>query len=162
MTATLRSSVLLMLGSLVVALVLTFLPLPAWAAIARPALFPATVLFWVLHQPHRVGVLVAWFAGLLLDAGYTTPLGQHALALALAAFIVFKMRDLLWTLPLIQQGVALLPALIAYAFTLFWIDGINGRQVDLWWRWLPVLSTAVVWPLWSLILERFALVEVDS
>lgn len=151
---------LLIAGSLALALVLMLVPLPAWAAIARPAFYPATVLFWALVQPARFGVFAAWVCGLLMDVVYGTPLGQHALALAVLTFAAFKLKDLFRDAPALQQSVLLLPLLLVYEFILFWIDGVGGRSVDPLWRWLPALTTATVWPLWVVLLERATGTEV--
>lgn len=152
---------LLIVGSLALALVLMLVPLPAWAAIARPAFYPATVLFWALTQPRRFGVFAAWSCGLLLDVIYGTPLGQHALALAVCAFAAFKIKDLFRNFPPLQQSVVILPLLLIYEFILFWIDGIGGRSVDPLWRWLPAVTTAAVWPIWAALMERATGAEVS-
>lgn len=155
-----RVSALLILASLGVALFLALLPLPDALAAARPAIYPATVLFWVLMQPSRFGVLAAWGCGMLIDAIYGTPLGEHGVALALAAYAVIRMRELLWTSPFWQQAALLLPIFIVYEFVLFWIDGVAGADVNQLWRWLPVLTTAVLWPFWATLLERIAQLQV--
>lgn len=162
MSAAAPTNLLLFAGSLSLALFLTLVPLPDWAAMARPAFYPAAILFWVLYAPRHFGVIAAWFCGLPLDVIYATPLGQYALAVAVAAFAAHQMRNFLWALPPLQQGVVLLPVFVLYEFLLFWIDGVNGRQVDPLWRWLPALTSGLVWPLWSVLLERFALYEVKS
>lgn len=155
-------SLLLIFSSIAIALVLTLIPLPPWAAVARPAFFPATVIFWALMQPRTFGVVSAWICGMFLDASYGTPLGQHALALAAASFVVFRFKDLYWSFPLLQQSVALVPVFMLYEFVLFWIDGASGRYVEPLWRWLPVATTVLIWPIWVLLLERFAAIEVKS
>ena len=81
-------SLLLIFSSIAMALVLTLIPLPHWIAIARPAFFAATVVYWALMEPRRFGVISAWICGMFLDASYGTPLGQHALALAIVTFVV--------------------------------------------------------------------------
>lgn len=162
MTPNTSVSFLLIFSSIAMAMVLTLIPLPNWLAIGRPAFFAATVVFWALMQPRSFGVTSAWVCGLFLDTSYSTPLGEHALALAAAAFLVYRFKDLYWSLPLIQQGIALLPVFALYEFVLFWIDGVGNRDVDLLWRWLPVVSTAIIWPIWVLVLERFAAIEVKS
>lgn len=154
-------SLVLIAASIALSLVLMLVPLPAWAAAARPAFYPATVLFWALMQPGRFGVIAAWVCGLLMDVVYGTPLGQHALALAVCAFVVFKLKSLLWDFPGLQQAVLLLPLFLVYEFILFWIDGVNGRSVEPLWRWLPALTTAAVWPFWTTILERMTGPEVS-
>lgn len=154
-------SPLLIVGSLALALVLMLIPLPPWAAMARPAFYPATVAFWALTQPRRFGVISAWVCGLLMDVVYATPLGQHALALAICAFAVFKLKELLWEFPVVQQSFVLLPVFLVYEFILFWIDGVSGRSVEPLWRWLPALTTAVIWPFWAVLLERTTGSEVS-
>lgn len=155
-----RVSGLLIVATLGVALFLTLLPLPDRLAAARPAIYPATVLFWVMMQPLSFGLLAAWGCGILIDVVYGTPFGEHGVALAVAAYVVIRMRDLLWTSPFWQQSVLLLPVFVVYEFVLFWIDGVAGAEVDQWWRWLPVLTTAVIWPVWATLLERIAEYEV--
>ena len=155
-----RVSGLLILATLGGALFLALLPLPDALSAIRPAIYPATVLFWVLMQPASFGLLAAWACGILIDVIYGTPLGEHGLALAIAGYAVIRMRELLWTLPIWQQGILLLPVFILYEFALFWIDGVAGAEVNQWWRWLPVLTTTVIWPFWASLLERIAEFEV--
>lgn len=156
MIASQRVSGLLIVFSLALAIVLVMLPLPGWAAPYRPAFYVTTVLFWVLMQPSRFGVGMAWCCGILIDVLYGTLLGQHGLALAIAAYVVIKLRDLLWTFPYWQQSLLMLPIFITYEFILFWIDGIVGYDVSPLRRWLPVVTSAVIWPLWAVWLERIA------
>ncbi len=160
MIANTQVSSLLIGATLGVGIVLALLPLPEWAAIMRPAFYVATVLFWVLMQPLRFGVVAAWCCGILIDVLYGTPLSQHGLALAVAAYLVVKLRELLWTFPLWQQALLLLPVFAAYEFVLFWIDGVNDADVDMLWRWLPVVTSTLIWPFWAFCLERVAELEV--
>ncbi|ROO27176.1 hypothetical protein SAOR_09205 [Salinisphaera orenii MK-B5] len=151
---------LMILFTLAIGLLLTLLPLPEALAAARPAFYPATVLFWVLMQPLRFGLVAAWVCGILIDVIYGTPFAEHGLALAVAAYLVVQMRELLWSFPPWQQSLLIAPAIVAYEFVLFWIDGVAGAEVNQWWRWLPVLTTPLIWPLWTFLLERIAEFEV--
>ena len=36
--------------------------------------------------------------------------------------------------------------LVIYEFVVFWIDGIIGPAVTTWLRWLPVLTSTLLWP----------------
>ncbi|MGN8199978.1 rod shape-determining protein MreD [Salinisphaera sp. RV14] len=155
-----RVSGLLIVVSLAVSLVVTLLPMPAAIAAARPAFYTMTVLFWTANQPRCFGPVAAWFAGLAIDVLYGTPFSEHGLAMAVAAYVVVKARGLLWSFPLIQQGLLMLPVFALYEFVLFWIDGASGLDVNQWWRWLPVLSSAALWPIWAFVLERIAELEV--
>ena len=139
--------------TLVMALFIQLLPLPEILAMARPAFFCAALLFWTLARPDRAGIVLAWISGLFLDACLATPFGQHGLALSLACFIVISLRTLLDDFPTTQQSLLLIPAFAAYEFVLFWVDGATGRPVGMLWRALPVLTTAMIWPLWVLLME---------
>lgn len=151
---------LLIGGTLAVGLVLSLLPVPAPWTLLRPEFYPATVLFWVLMQPPRVGVGLAWCGGILIDVVYGTPLTEHGLALAVAAYLVVRLRELLWTFPFWQQALLLAPVFTIYEFVLFWIDGVAGVDINQWGRWLPIATTVLIWPIWAAILERIAELEV--
>lgn len=161
MTSAFRTSLPMVVCALILSVVLFLVPLPSWAALARPLFYPAAIVFWAFNEPRRFGVFAAWICGIPLDVITGSLLGEHGLALALAAFATLKLRDLLLALPIWQQGIVLLPVFALYEFTLFWIDGINGRSVEVLARWAPILSTAIVWPVWHLVLERFADPEVN-
>lgn len=156
MIANKRVNDLLIAVSLGIAILLIMVPLPAWAMDFRPAFFVITVLFWALMQPTRFGPGLAWCCGLLIDVLYGTPLGQHGLAMAVAAYLVVKSREPLWIFPHWQQALILLPILAVYEFILFWIDGILGLDVAPIQRWLPIITSALIWPVWSWSLERIA------
>ncbi|MGB7757242.1 MAG: rod shape-determining protein MreD [Salinisphaera sp.] len=155
-----RVSGLLIVVSLAVSLVITLLPMPTAFSAARPAFYTMTVLFWTANQPQRFGPIAAWFSGLAVDVLYGTPFSEHGLAMAVAAYVVVKGRELLWSFPLIQQCLLMLPVFALYEFVLFWIDGVAGLDVNQWWRWLPVFSSALLWPIWAFVLERIAELEV--
>ncbi|HET7314249.1 rod shape-determining protein MreD [Salinisphaera sp.] len=151
---------LLIAASLAVALIITLLPMPTPVSAAQPAFYTMTVLFWTANQPQRFGPIAAWCAGLAIDVLYGTPFSEHGLAMAVAAYMVVKGRELLWSFPLIQQSLLMLPVFAIYEFVLFWIDGVAGLDVNPWGRWLPVFTSAVLWPIWAFFLERIAELEV--
>lgn len=160
MIANQRVSILLIVVCLAVSLVLTLLPMPAALSAARPAFYTMTVMFWTAMQPLRFGPVAAWCCGIPIDVLYGTPFSEHGLAMAIAAYVVVKGRELLWSFPLAQQALLMLPVFLLYEFVLFWIDGVTGLDVNQWWRWLPALSSAVLWPIWAFLLERIAEFEV--
>lgn len=134
-------------ASLILALILQLLPMPELIAPLRPA-WPALVLgFWAYSAPRVSLLLCAWVTGLCMDVLFGAPLGQHALALAVSCFLLIKLSGLARVLRLWQVALALLPAWISYAFLLFWMDGTTGHGADPLERWLPVVTTAILWPL---------------
>jgi rod shape-determining protein MreD len=140
--------------SLVFALALSFVSLPDWIAFARPALLPMVTLFWVTAMPLRFNLTAGWCLGLLMDVMYGTVLGEHALALVIACFIVARFSDLIRSYRYLLQMLFLLPVFLVYEFVLFWIDGLTGHSADPLWRWAPVASSVLCWPLLSYFLRR--------
>jgi len=149
-------SSLLIGSSLLIAILLVILPLPPWALLYWPNFLVITVLFWVLMQPLSFGLGMAWCCGLLIDVLHGTPLGQHGLAMAVAAYLVLKLREILWFSVYWQQALFLLPVFGIHEFVLFWIDGVIGHDIEPLHRWLPVCTNTVIWPACALCLERFA------
>ena len=62
--------------SIIIALMLTILPLPLWAAWFRPEWLVLVAIYWSIALPHRFNIGVAWLLGLLLDALSGTILGD--------------------------------------------------------------------------------------
>lgn len=131
--------------ALLLALMLTSMPLPDGMAIARPALVPLTLSYLCLHAPNRFGLGWAFLLGLLLDVSHSTTMGQHALCLCLLIYLVTKLRPTLQLMPAWQQAILLVPAWLAYQGLLLWLDGFVGQSIEPAWRWLPVLSTSLCW-----------------
>lgn len=131
--------------ALLLAFVLSALPLPEVMAVARPALVPLVLVYLCLHAPHRFGIASAWLLGLLLDVSHASLLGQHALAMSLLAYGVLKLRDTLKLIPAWQQMFVLLPLWAGYQGLLLWLDGYAGQPIEAAWRWIPVASTTLSW-----------------
>lgn len=140
--------------SLLIAFVLDNVEIPEGIAAFRPEFLMLTVLLWTLLMPRSLGLITAWVVGLFMDVYYGTPMGQHALAYVLCAFFVIQFNEWLRNLQPVQQAILLLPVFILYEFTLFWIDGVSGQSTDWLWRWAPALTTPLMWPLATTLLDR--------
>lgn len=139
--------------TLICALTLTIIPLPAWAEAWRPLWVALAVFYWILALPEHFGVGLAWCIGLLLDALTGSVLGAHALAMTLAAFVAARSHLVIRMYPVWQQSLLVALALALYEFALFWINGILGVQGIGAARWFPILSSAVLWP-WVFVVLR--------
>lgn len=133
-------------ATVLVALVLTIVPLPPWAEPLRPLWAALAVFYWVIALPERFGVGLAWIVGLLLDALTGTLLGAHALALTLVAFIAARMHLKLRMFPVWQQSFAVGAALAIYSFVLFWVGGLTGEMTRPMVRFVPVATSMLLWP----------------
>ena len=140
--------------SLLIALMLTVVPLPESIAAFRPDWVPAIVLYWSLAAPGRFGMLTALWMGLALDVLSGALLGQHALALLIVVYLSQRFSPRMRTVPVVQLSVTIIALLALFEFVLFWVDGIAGRTVPLIDRWAPVLSGTLVWLLMLAVLQR--------
>ena len=93
--------------SIVVALMLGLLPLPAPIAPLRPYWLALAVAYWVLEEPDRAGLGFAFFIGLVADIVFGNLLGEQALRLVIMAFILQRFRARLRFFPLSQQSLAI-------------------------------------------------------
>jgi rod shape-determining protein MreD len=143
-----------MLKTVAGALVLTLLPLPSWLEIIRPGFLALTVLYWSITAPRAGGITLGWFCGLMLDAFEGPVLGEHALALALLAYLGVREHQRIRSKPIFQQSLIVFAALVIYEFVLFAIDGWTGHALTTPLRWVPTLTGALVWPAAAAILAR--------
>jgi rod shape-determining protein MreD len=138
-----------MLVSVVFGLILSVLPLPHWLNIARPDFLVIVVLYWSIMVPRAGGLMLAFFAGLLLDAFKGVVLGQHALALCLASYVAIKLHLRVRIFPVLHQALTVFWLLALYQFMLFWIDGMSGHPLTNYARWIPAFTGALLWPVFA-------------
>jgi len=148
-----RHGGLIIIGSFLVAYALTIAPMPELARTARPEWVALVLIYWCMALPQRVGVGVAWMAGLVQDALQAGLLGQHAMAYALIAFVVLKLHQRIRVYPLSQQALIVLLLLLMLNLTQVWINGLTGRPPTGLIHWLPPVVGTLLWP-WIFILMR--------
>jgi len=139
--------------SFLVALMLTALPMPAWAALWRPAWVALVLIYWCMAAPSYTGVIMGWALGLFLDVLAGTLLGQHALALAVVAFVAHHFHRQVRVLPIWQQSVSVFGLVFLYQALILWITGIQGLPVLASAYWSAPLVSMLLWP-WIFIVLR--------
>lgn len=142
-----NSSGLRIAVTIITALVLTIVPLPESIRAARPDLLLLLVIYWSLSAPGTIGLMFAWLCGLAIDLLQGSVLGQHAAAFLLVGFLTHKFQLRMRIFPIYHQTLTVFMLLALYEFVVFWIDGIIGPAVTDWRRWLPVISSTILWPL---------------
>jgi len=138
--------------SIVVALMLAIAPMPEWAIQFRPDWVALTLIFWGMTFPQNYSVGAAWIAGLVVDVAQGTLLGQHALAMTIVMYVTVKFHLQLRQFPVLQLVATVFALLALYQFVLFWINGVAGIAAPAATYWGPVLSGALIWPLYTLFL----------
>jgi len=139
--------------SIVVAFMLTIMPLPDWAVELRPDWVTLVLIYWAMALPTRFGVTIAWLFGILLDVSTGSILGQHALGMVLAIYIVHIQHQRLRVASLLQQAIVVLFLLLLKQLIVLWVNGIVDRAPDTWVFFLQSLIGAIIWP-WVYIIMR--------
>jgi len=148
--------------SLLVALLLTAIPLPDWAQAWRPAWVAITVIYWCLAIPERIGVFVAWSIGLVLDVLHGSILGQHALGLATVGYIAVLYHQRIRVFPLVQQSLVVGSMVFFYLGGMSFIYNVLGsRHYGLDYL-LGAVTSALLWPWAYIVLRDFRRKTVSS
>jgi rod shape-determining protein MreD len=150
-----RSSGLRVTMSVFIALIFAILPLPSAIEPAKPHLLLLFVIYWALSAPRIAGLMFAWFCGLAIDLLKGPLLGQHSAAFLLIAFLTHKFQLRMRIFPIYHQTLTVFMLLALYEFVLFWIDGIIGQAVTTWLRWMPVLTSTLLWPVLVAMLDTW-------
>ncbi len=151
-----RGSTLAMVASIIVAMLLTIMPLPDAAAAFRPDWIALVLIYWSMMLPRNYSVGIAWGIGLLLDVAHGTLLGQHALALVAVVYLTSRFHLLMRVFPMSQLTLTVLVLLTVYQFLLFWINGVAGVDVSAASYWGPVVSGTLLWPVVAIVLSGAA------
>jgi rod shape-determining protein MreD len=139
--------------SLIAALWLAILPLPLWAQSGRPELVAMVLLYWVIALPERVGIGIAWLVGLIQDILEGSPLGQHAFALAVVAYLGLILYQRLRMFNPAQQASVIFVLIGINQLLCHWVQTIGGTVSPNLLFLLPALVSALMWPLLSVFLR---------
>lgn len=137
----------------VIAMFLMVFPLPEWLRVFRPEWVTLVLIYWCLALPNRVNIGYAWIAGLFVDVLTGTLIGQHALAMAVVAFVTVKLHKQIRVYPLWQQALSVFTMVALGQLLVVWIKGIIGESPQSWLYWAPSITSAIIWP-WIFIILR--------
>ena len=132
--------------TIILAIMLTVMPLPGWAEPFRPDWVALTLIYWAMMMPRTWSVGSAWMVGIVVDVAQGTILGQHALALCFVVFVTVRFHLLMRVFPMQQLTATVFALLALYQFILFWINGVAGIEVALVNYWGPVITGTLFWP----------------
>ena len=141
----------------VVAMVLAIVPLPDSVPIElgylRPQWVVLVLIYWVIALPGRVGILVAWSIGLIVDVLLGSLLGQHGVAFILVAYIASSLYQRLRMFSLWQQSLIVFAIVGLNQLINFWIESIVGIGDWNMWYLLSSVVSALLWPSVFLLLR---------
>ncbi len=136
--------------SLMVALLLNFLPTANWPGV--PDWVALVLVFWCVREPRRVGMGLAFLFGLAMDVADASLLGQHALAYVLVAYGASSLsRRILW-FPLGQQALQVFPLLLLVQLVQLGVRTIVGADFPGLAYFVGPCLAALLWPLLTFVL----------
>ena len=132
--------------SFVAAMAMQIMPLPDFLAMLRPDWVVMVLIYWCMALPQRIGVGMGWMTGLVMDVLLDSLLGQHALTMAIIAYLTLNLHQRIRVFPLWQQGITVMILLIFQAALTLWINGMVGKTVSAGLYLLPAITSALAWP----------------
>ena len=120
-----------------------------------PDFLALSMVFWVVHQPRRVGMTVAFVCGILMDVHNGSVLGQQALVYVILTYCAFSLHRRLPWFNLVGQALHVLPLLLlAQMIVLLFRLWFDGLWSGFGW-FLQSVAGAILLPVWVAILSRF-------
>ena len=153
MSVSRHSGGLVIIFSFVIAIMLMMMPLSGGLVLFRPEFVVIVLIYWCIELPERVGVVVGWFAGLMLDVVKGALLGQHAFALAIVAWATLKLHQRIRVYPKWQQALSVFLLIVLSQMIVLWVQGIIGKSPNTWMYWIPSVTSTLLWP-WLYMLLR--------
>ena len=133
-------------GTLLLAMLLNLLPLPAFAQVLRPDFIALTLIYWVVYHPRRVGFLPAWLLGLGMDVADGSLFGQHALGYACLMYLAVLLHRRIVMFGMRQQVLHLLVILAAAQAVMLLVRLVAGYDLPGSLYFAPSIVGALLWP----------------
>ena len=118
---------------------------PVELGFLRPEWVTLVLIYWLITLPNRVGIIIAWVVGMLMDLLSGSLLGQHAIAFVLVAFVVSRFYQRLRMFRLWQQSIFIFAVVGMNQLINLWIEIFTGTAEWTFWYLLPSLISALVW-----------------
>ena len=140
-------------ATLLIAFMLSALPMVDWVQWGWPKWVLVVFIYWVIALPHRFGMGWAFILGLLLDLLQGSHLGVNALAMVVVTFFVTLMYRRLRMYRAWQQSFMIFFLVVINQFISYWLQGIGSNaSVGLWFL-LPAPVSGFLW-LWLVVVLR--------
>ena len=145
---------LLMCLSYLLALILSVFPLPfAWQW-WRPEFVLVVAIYWMLTMPLNGSLVLVCLVGLFQDLLESVPFGQHSLGLVIVAYICQLSYQRVRNFPLWKQACWVYVLVGLAQLTDIWVQTMAGRSFGGISFLYPALTSALLWPLCQLWLDR--------
>ena len=140
--------------TLLIAAVLSILPLPVALEAWRPEWVLCVLLYWVVALPHRVNIGTAFVIGLLVDVLLGSTLGVRALAFSVVTYIAAANFHLIRNFSVWQQALIVGALLLLGKFVVFWAEHLAAAAIWNLAFFFSPLPSMLIWPWLFLLLRR--------
>ncbi len=139
--------------SILLAYLLTLLPLPGALLYAKPFWLGLFVIWLSLERPRNGRIGFAFCLGLGADLLLGTWFGEHAFRLVVMAFIVGRFRARLRFFPLWQQTLAVGALMLNDRIVLLMLRSFDSPVSTDVLYWLPAATGMLLWPVLVVALD---------
>ncbi|MDJ0879160.1 MAG: rod shape-determining protein MreD [Halieaceae bacterium] len=128
------------------AFLLAAYPLPTGLRWARPEWVTLVLIYWTIALPQRVGIVVAFGVGLLLDVLEGSVLGQNALSLSVVTYLALVLYQRLRVFNVLQQASVIFVMVGINQLVSQWVQNLTGVGAVSLLFLLPAFLSALLWP----------------
>ena len=139
--------------SVLLALVLMVIPLPEWLFYFRPDWLALVLIYWALATPDRVGAVVGFMLGLLMDVLLVKTFGLNALGMCVIGFAASSMHMQIRTLSIWRQAITIGIMIALMKLLVGWVSGMITQFNMTAYYWYSIIGDVLIWP-WIYIISR--------
>ena len=132
--------------SFIIAFLLAVYPMPQQLLWARPEWVTLVLIYWVIALPQRIGILVSFTVGLVLDLLEGAVLGQNALSLTVVAYLSLVLYQRLRLFNVWQQAGVIFIMVGINELVGQWVQNLTGVGSRNLFFLVPALLSALLWP----------------
>ncbi len=146
---------------IILSIVLTIIPVPDLINSFRLPWLMMTVIYFSIFNVSLIGVLSAWFAGLILDLMTGGLMGENAMILSIISYISYRFRFQIRVYPIWQIMVVVLILLSLGELLSLWIQGVSGTMNISIVNWINISIAIIIWPLFMGFIQKMESVFLD-
>jgi len=146
---------------IILSIVLTIIPVPDIINSFRLPWLMMTVIYFSIFNVSLIGVLSAWFAGLILDLMTGGLMGENAMILSIISYISYRFRFQIRVYPIWQIMVVVLLLLSLGELLSLWIQGVSGTMNISIINWINISIAIIIWPLFMGFIQKMESVFLD-
>lgn len=139
--------------TLILAMVLSIIPLNESVSAWRPEWIALTLVHWSLIVRDRMSLMMVFIIGLVVDTLYGSLLGQHALGYVLVTYLSVRLSLRMTPEAFLQQLALLFAIMGLYLLVNLWMQRVTGGTSTA--AWTSLISSILIWPVYHSLLGYF-------